>query len=40
MNLTANGNISETGVITANNGTTTLTETLAGSDILLGNLSK
>ena len=35
MNLTAHGNISETGVITANAGTTTLTETLAASDILL-----
>src|SRR6185312_550675 len=35
LNLTAHGNISETGAITASAGTTTLTETLAGSDILL-----
>ena len=35
LTLTANGNISETGAIIANSGTTTLTETLAGSDILL-----
>src|SRR6185312_4322738 len=36
LNLTAHGNISETGAILASAGTTTLTETLAGSDILLG----
>ena len=35
FNLTAYGDISQYGVITANAGTTTLTETLAGSDILL-----